>query len=104
VKAKGHRDLFDAYARSTDPETSHAAAASLEPELPRLESAVHRALQAAGKTGCTTHELAVILNMSLVTVSPRIAPLVRKNLVVKSAKRRCAGSGRPSIVWVATPQ
>jgi predicted ArsR family transcriptional regulator len=52
-------------------------------------------------SGLTTHELADVLQLSLVTVSPRMRPLVRRGAVIDSGERRKNVSGRASIVWKA---
>ena len=83
-------------ARQSDPETSHQAARTLTPT--QLEDKVLTALK-LHPAGATTHELAAMLKLSLVTVSPRMAPLSRKGLVVDSGRRKCGESGRRSIVW-----
>ena len=90
-----------ALSRRTDPATSDAAAQSVTPELPRLENVVLDALKRRGDRGATTNELATLTGMSLVTISPRIRPLVRKNLVEDSGDRRAGASGRKSTVWRA---
>lgn len=98
------RDMFDApssrgMARRTDPTTSHEAAVSIAAELPELEARVLAALRRRGDEGATTHELAELLGISLVTVSPRLRPLATKKLVVDSGVKRTGASGRRSIVW-----
>jgi hypothetical protein len=91
-------DLFVEHgrARSVDPDTSKKAAASFP--VAELESRVLEALRWSGK-GLTTHELSWFLKVDLVSVSPRMRPLVEKNLVVDSGERRRGDSGRSSIVW-----
>lgn len=91
----------DAFARHTDPMTSEDAARSVRPETTRLENIVLDALKRRGDQGATTNELAELTGMSLVTISPRIRPLVRKGYVEDSGKRRSGTSGRKSTVWLA---
>lgn len=92
-------DLFEyAAARATDPRTSHQAAASLPTS--HLEEVVLGALKSHTE-GLTSHELARITGLDLVTVSPRLRPLVNKRLVVDSGEKRAGTSGRQSIVWKA---
>lgn len=89
-----------AYARRTDPSTSKAAAASVQGELAtRLESVVLDTLKQFGDRGATTHELSDQSGIPFWSLSPRIKPLVRKNLVIDSGERRVGPSGRKSIVW-----
>lgn len=92
----------EAYARRTDPSTSHIAARSLDDELPRLELVVLKAVRKTAR-GATSHELEKSTGLSLVTISPRLRPLQRKGLIVDSGERRKGASGRPSIVWKAMP-
>jgi DNA-binding MarR family transcriptional regulator len=95
----GAPSLFDyAKTRRSDPSTSHAAAATVDVTV--LEKRVLDALKAKGRM--TTTELADHLDMSLVTVSPRMRPLADKALVRDSGERRKNPSGRNAIVWEAT--
>jgi DNA-binding NarL/FixJ family response regulator len=98
--------LFDpvtiAMHRATDPATSKIAALAVTPRLSNLEARVFDAIAAAGSDGLTTHELADRLDLSLVTVSPRIRPLCRKGKVKNSGRKRTGESGCPAIVWCAT--
>lgn len=84
--------------RRLDPDTSKKAAASIP--VADLEGRVLRALKLS-RAGMTTHELAWLLKVDLVSVSPRMRPLVDKNLVQDSGERRRGESGRASIVWKA---
>lgn len=89
----------EAHARATDPETSHAAAASVEPT--ELELLVLAALGVRPR-GCTSSELSDFLGIERVSVSPRLAPLARKGLIEASGERRRGPSGRSQIVWKAS--
>ena len=82
-------------ARKTDPSTSHAAARSVNTTA--LEAAVYGCLKAHGPK--TSFEIADILRLSLVTVSPRLAPLRDKGLIKDSGVRRIGESGKGRIVW-----
>lgn len=88
-----------AYARAADPATSHAAAESIR--LTELESTVLAELRKFSD-GATSYTLAESLGMSLVTVSPRLRPLVSKGLVQDSGRREVGSSGRSQTVWQAT--
>ncbi len=90
--------MSDALSRNTDPSTSHEAAESIVGSLPKLEAVVLTALKAA-PNGATSTELAQALDLSLVTVSPRLRPLANRGLIVATAFRRKGPSGRPQIVW-----
>ncbi len=86
-------------ARRRDPDTAKKAAASVP--VADLEARVLRALRLS-KAGMTTHELAWLLKVDLVSVSPRMRPLAEKGLVQDSGRRAVwPDSGRSSIVWRA---
>lgn len=89
--------MSDAYSRGGDPYTSHAAAGSVHAAA--LERLVLTSLRTAGPA--TSFQLADRLQLSLVTVSPRMKPLVRKGLVRDSGGRHKGESGRRRIVWEA---
>jgi hypothetical protein len=85
-------------ARRTDPDTSHAAAASVR--ISQLEDLVLEELfKHAG--GLTTRQIAANLKRDLVSISPRMKPLLIKNAVKDSGLRVCGPSGRAQIVWQA---
>lgn len=96
-------DLFirgDAYARHSDPETSHAAAQDMESKANRLESLV-LAFLLEYRGGLTSHELVAATGLNWNTLTPRIRPLVRKGLVMDSGERRVGPCGKKCIVWKA---
>lgn len=81
-----------AYARNTDPATSHAAAEKVR--VNPCERAVLATLTLYGPL--TSHEIATRSGLSLVTVSPRMKRLEERALVAREGKR----DGR--TVWRAT--
>lgn len=85
-------------ARRSDPDTAKKAARSVP--VADLEERVLECLRWS-RAGLTTHELSRLLKADLVSVSPRMRPLVQKNLVKDSGQRRRGESGRASIVWKA---
>jgi len=88
--------LFDLLpVRKSDPDTSREAAKGVN--ITMLESCVYGCLKAHGSL--TSFEIADILRLSLVTVSPRLRPLSDKGLVRDSGVRRMGQSGRNQIVW-----
>lgn len=90
-----------AAARHTDPATSHEAAQSLTTQyVTEREWAVLDALKLFGP--CTIEEVTQHTGLSLVTVSPRFRPLVRKGMIADSGERRLNASGRKAIVWRLT--
>lgn len=87
-------DVFSDFvprARRADPDTSRVAAGRIDGE-----TLAARVLAELAKGSATTHELAERMGLSLVTVSPRLAPLRRKGLVAEAGKR----DGR--MVWRRT--
>ena len=86
----------EAYARTSDPATSHQAAMGIEPQLNALEKLVYDTVVSLG--GATTREISMHTGKDRVTVSPRIKPLCVKGKLEDSGTRR----GR-SIVWEAIP-
>ena len=80
----------EALARNSDPGTSHAAAATFKPLT--LMARIVESLRHSD--GLTTHQIAAALDASLVSVSPRMKPLVQKNVIRDSGRR---DQGR--IVW-----
>jgi hypothetical protein len=89
-------------ARRTDPQTSHAAAASILPKIPELEKKVLDAVRRA-VNGLTSTECAEVLGMDKWSISPRFAPLRRKGLIYDSGQRRLGRhTSRLQIVWKAT--
>lgn len=94
-------DQTSAYARADDRETSHQAAESIR--VTDLETTVLNALRTF-PDGATSYQLAAALGLSLVTVSPRLRPLVSKGLAEDSGRRKCGASGRMRTVWRAAPR
>ena len=93
-----------AVARRTDPETSHAAAASVS-GIRESQRAVHAALVARGPS--TDEDLLDYLRECGETWTPsgartRRAELANLGLVEDSGDRRRLRTGRMSIVWRAT--
>jgi hypothetical protein len=95
-------DLFspEHMARCTDPDTSKAAAASLDPT--KLEGEVLAAIKSFGTNGCISDQIeAKLSHIKCSSVTPRYAKLNQKGLIRDSGERRVAMSGRQQIVWVA---
>lgn len=91
----------EAYARHSDPHTSHDAAESVRgKEANRLEREILSVLQ-RHPHGLTNHEISEATGLPWNTTSPRIAPLVRKGLVCDTGERRKAATNRACIVWGA---
>ena len=52
------------------------------------------------KDGYTAREISFVLKVDFASISPRMAPLVERGLVVAEGKRKGA-NGRESLVWKA---
>ena len=89
-----------AFARRTDPDTSHAAAAAVGKDLTKLQITVIAELSQCGARGSTSNEMADKLRIDRCTLSPRFRPLATLGLIADSGERRAIpGHGRPGIVW-----
>src|SRR5215831_7052336 len=82
-------------ARRKDPLTSFQAAEAIGQHVTALETLVLDALKAGP---ATTEELAARLDISLVTVSPRLRPLELKGKVRRKGTK-ANSSGRQATVW-----
>jgi DNA-binding MarR family transcriptional regulator len=95
--------MTHALARQSDPGTAHQAAFEFDPAVTRIEKLILDELRRLdGRGGMTTHALAAVLGLELVTVSPRMKPLVEKSLVRDSGRRAESPSGRRRIIWEIT--
>lgn len=93
-----------ARARSADPDTSHAAAASLAPDKIRLSQ--HAVLRHLRRHGPMTDTEMVDSFDGKIYQSPsglrtRRKELVDRGLVIDTGKRETLESGRSAIVWDA---
>lgn len=89
-------ELYRALFRKTDPETSKEAAESVP--VARLEKIVYEAIKAS-HDGLTADEIERALpGVKLNSISPRIAPLIKKGYIYDSGERRKASSGRSQRV------
>jgi predicted ArsR family transcriptional regulator len=88
--------MTHALARYTDSETAHQAAFQFDAAAESIEQRIVAKLRSGGMT---THALAAVLGLELVTVSPRMKPLVEKLLVRDSGRRAESPSGRKRIIW-----
>ena len=88
-------NFFKALARKTDPETSKQAASTVP--VSKLENVVYEAIKASPR-GLTTDEIEVITGLRPGSITPRIAPLIRKGYIKDSGERRTARSGKAQRV------
>ena len=91
----------EAYARRTDPDTSHKAARHVQGHLPSLEQEVLRSINSSGEAGQTIAEVERKTGIPIQTCSPRLAPLRRKGFIYDSGERRAGNTSRKQIVWKA---
>ena len=89
-----------ASARWSDPETSWEAAEQVD--VSRLEGLVLDLVRQY-RNGLTSKEAAEILRIPDRSISPRFAPLKRKQLIYDCGERRYYKSGVRQIVWKAVP-
>lgn len=92
----------NAYARKSDPQTSHNAANSMKNTI-ILERKILEILRLKGPM--TSEEAAIRLNIPLASITPRFRPLTNKNMVRQLKNydgkpvTRAGASGRKRIVW-----
>jgi hypothetical protein len=90
---------FPGLARSTDPETSHEAAHSIDTNA--MESVVYDVIRMF-PNGCIGDDVVRMLpQYGIQTISPRYAPLIRKGWVIDTGEKRQARSGRSQRVMKA---
>ena len=84
--------------RRRDPVTSKKAARDV-----RAGTLMDKCLTAIRESefGLTIEELSIQTGLSIVSVSPRMKPLVKRGLIKDSGKRRKNSSGYEAIVWRA---
>jgi hypothetical protein len=93
-------DLFshaDAFARSTDPWTSHVAAN--ETDASKTERLVWDLLWATG-IAMTSYEIAQATDQDDGSITPRMNPLERKGLVIRVG-HKMGPRGKPMTLWKA---
>ena len=96
-------DLFGSrgLARSSDPDTSHVAAAKIS--AARLEEMVYEKIRSFGSAGCAADDVVQLMpDIKSNSITPRFAPLIKKGLVVDSGRRKRISSGSTQRVLVAS--
>lgn len=90
-----------AQSRTSDPDTSRAAADSIEAEVLTVrEVNVLSTLKRLGGRA-TAEELVEASGLPWNSLTPRLRPLATKGAIRDSGERRIARSGRRQIVWEA---
>jgi len=101
-------DLFERYfgtepkklVRTNDPDTSHAAANSVDTS--QLESMVYEVISKY-PDGCIADDVErELAHLRSHSITPRFAPLMRKGFIVDTGERRMASSGRSQRVVKVT--
>lgn len=87
-------------ARTTDPETSQAAARSVG--VNRLFVAVLKKLAAAPHYGMTMNQVVAHCGLPNESITPRFRPMSNKGLIYDTGETRRNLSGRSAIVWKIT--
>lgn len=95
-------DLFgpEAYARNSDPETSHDAAQQAKANVSRMEWAAARACS-TNPNGMTAEQIVALTGIDWNALTPRLAPLHRKGVLAfkidpetKKVLKRRASTGK----------
>lgn len=90
-----------AYARSTDPVTSHEAAEAVSPSLPTLDDQIIAYLKTR-PDGATSLEISDAIGRTRVSVSPCLRPLERLGMVIDTGeKRKSDATGFKGLIWKA---
>lgn len=93
---------MSAYARASDPSTSHEAAKAASLSHSIICAEIEKVLLLVGENGMTTHELGPATQVPLWSVSPRMKPMEKALRVCRTERRRINfGSTKKSTVWVA---
>jgi hypothetical protein len=86
--------------RTNDPDTSHAAANSVDTS--QLESMVYEVISKY-PDGCIADDVErELANLRSHSITPRFAPLMRKGFIFDTGERRMASSGRSQRVVKVT--
>ena len=98
-------DMFGhnrAFARRSDPDTSHEAAEAVTPTLRKLQAEVLAFAAMCGPGGFTDPELAEHFDCQVSTYRTRRSELVAMGLLMDSGHRRLNGGSRKFAVWRIT--
>lgn len=84
--------------KTTEQETSQAAAQAINPTAATLRDKCYAALKGAAMTA---DEVASLISEAILAIRPRISELVALNKVVATPERRANESGKKAVVWRA---
>ncbi len=90
-----------AWARKTDPFTSHESAKKITPRVGTIDDAIYKALLEVGPHGATSDEIVEMTGLKYRSVTPRLKPMTRKGLVTGGKETRVGESGHKNLVWKA---
>lgn len=88
-----------AYARSTDPHTSHAAAAEHRASGRQATNMLTVARAVRRHPGRTSAELAELCELERHEVARRTADAEHRGMIRKGESRRCCTSARLAVTW-----
>jgi hypothetical protein len=101
----GNGDNGEAYARWSDPETSHDAAKEVKGNrATKLEMEAYKVLLEEldnNEGGLINDQIVERSGYPWKTITPRLAPLCRKGLAFDSGNRRKGQAGKYQVVWKA---
>lgn len=86
-----------------EPTTSRDAAMAMTSTAENIRHLVLGTITVAGDVGMTADEVAAKLNLSILTVRPRVSELNRDHRIVKTGARRKNASGMSAHVWKVAP-
>ncbi|MDP0928515.1 HTH domain-containing protein [Paracoccus onubensis] len=86
-----------------DQPTSESAAERIAPKAPILRHKILNLMIAIGSP-LTADEIAKVMNLSVLTVRPRISELAKAGKLVDSGKRGTNASGRSAVRWRVSDQ
>jgi hypothetical protein len=105
---EGYWEDGEAYARGSDPETSHDAAEEVKGKrATRLEMEAYKVLLEEldkNEGGLINDQIVERSGYEWKTITPRLAPLCRKGLAFDTGDRRKGEAGQYQVVWKAIRQ
>ena len=87
--------------RTTDPETSVAAAKAAGAIIGRHEARILEALRSRPFSGATSQQLGILTGLGYYAVARRLRAMADRGLVIETDECRANFSGKQAIVWKA---